>query len=73
MSNIEVDTLPETNVELIIHKSDLTRVALGQTSLDELLKSGQAGIKGDAELIGKLAASLDEFDGMFEILPMPNK
>ncbi|MGR5091809.1 alkyl/aryl-sulfatase [Vibrio maritimus] len=73
MSNIEVETLPLTNVELVINKADLTRVALGQTTLDELLKSGQAGIKGNAELIGQLAASLDEFDGMFEILPMPTK
>jgi len=73
MSNIEVETLPLTNVELVINKADLTRVALGQITLDELLKSGQAGIKGNAELIGQLAASLDEFDGMFEILPMPTK
>ncbi|MGR5296588.1 alkyl/aryl-sulfatase [Vibrio mediterranei] len=73
MSNIEVDTLPKTDVELIVHKADLTRIALGQTTLEALLKSGQAGIKGDGELIGKLAATLDEFDGMFEILPMPTK
>jgi uncharacterized sulfatase len=73
MSNIEVDTLPKTDVELIVHKADLTRIALGQTTLEALLKSGQAGIKGDGELIGKLAATLDEFDGMFEILPMPSK
>jgi uncharacterized sulfatase len=73
MSNIEVDSLPKTDVELIINKSDLTNIALGKTTLAKLLESGQAGLKGNGEHIKGLAASLDSFDGMFEILPMPNK
>ncbi len=73
MSNIEVDSLPQTDVELIINKSDLTNIALGKTTLAKLLESGQAGMKGNGEHIKGLAASLDSFDGMFEILPMPNK
>ncbi|WP_257279564.1 MULTISPECIES: alkyl/aryl-sulfatase [unclassified Endozoicomonas] len=71
MSNIEVETLPETDVELVIQKTDLTKMALGQTSLKALLKSGDAEIKGNVELIEKLSATLDDFDGMFEIIPMP--
>jgi uncharacterized sulfatase len=73
MSNIEVDSLPKTDVELIVNKSDLTNIALGKTTLAKLLESGQAGVKGNGEHIKNLAASLDSFDGMFEILPMPNK
>lgn len=73
MSNIEVDSLPKTDVELIVNKSDLTNIALGKTTLAKLLESGQAGLKGNGEHIKGLAASLDSFDGMFEILPMPNK
>jgi uncharacterized sulfatase len=73
MSNIEVDSLPKTDVELIINKSDLTNIALGKTTLAKLLESGQASLKGNGEHIKGLAASLDSFDGMFEILPMPNK
>ncbi|TFH89929.1 alkyl/aryl-sulfatase [Vibrio ouci] len=73
MSNIEVEKIPAVDVELIIHKSDFTRVVLGETTLDELVKSGQAGIKGDASLIKQLGGSLDKFDGLFEILPMPTK
>ncbi|GLP97105.1 alkyl/aryl-sulfatase [Paraferrimonas sedimenticola] len=73
MANIQVDQLPTTDVTLEISKADLTKVVLGQVTLEELLKSGEAKVKGNGELIGKLAATLDEFDGMFEILPMPTK
>ncbi|MCP3699321.1 MAG: hypothetical protein GY920_12310, partial [Aliivibrio sp.] len=59
--------------ELIINKADFTKVVLGETTLEALFKSGQAGVKGDASLLEKLAGSLDNFDGMFEILPMPSK
>ncbi|MFM2587265.1 alkyl/aryl-sulfatase [Vibrio sp. TBV020] len=73
MSNIEVEKIPAVDVELIINKSDFTRVVLGETTLDKLVTSGQAGIKGDAPLIKQLGGSLDKFDGLFEILPMPTK
>ncbi|MCE2572365.1 alkyl/aryl-sulfatase [Motilimonas eburnea] len=73
MANIQVDELPKVDFELIIDKADFTKVVLGQTTLDELFKSKQASVKGDAALLGQLAATLDKFDGMFEILPMPTK
>ncbi|WP_163391889.1 alkyl/aryl-sulfatase [Enterovibrio norvegicus] len=73
MANIEVDEMPDVDFELIIHKTDFTKVVLGETSLESLLKSGQAGVKGDVELLSKLAGTLDDFDGLFEILPMPKK
>jgi len=73
MSNIEVEAIPAVDFELIINKSDFTQVVLGQTTLKALFESGQAGVKGDASLLDKLAGSLDKFDGMFEILPMPTK
>ncbi|WP_261817511.1 alkyl/aryl-sulfatase [Vibrio gallicus] len=73
MANIEVDKLPQVDVELIINKGDFTKVVLGKTTLQQLVSSGEASIKGNAELIGQLSATLDEFDGLFEILPMPTK
>lgn len=73
MANIEVDKLPKVDFELIINKADFTKVVLGETTLEALFKSGQAGVKGDASLLEQLAGSLDKFDGMFEILPMPSK
>jgi alkyl sulfatase BDS1-like metallo-beta-lactamase superfamily hydrolase len=73
MSNIEVDELPQTDVTLEISKSDLTKIVLGKTTLADLIDSGEAKVNGDVQLLAKLAATLDEFDGMFEILPMPTK
>lgn len=76
MSNISVtelgleDNLPKLDTQLIVNKSDLTRVLLGETSLDKLVEAGQAGIKGDAANIKQLASALDQFDGKFEILPL---
>lgn len=73
MANIQVDKLPKTDVTLSISKSDLTQVVLGKTTLDKLVKEGKANLEGDAQLIKALSECLDEFDGLFEILPMPNK
>lgn len=73
MANIQVDKLPNTDVTLSISKSDLTQIVLGKTTLDKLVKEGKANLKGDAQLIKALSECLDEFDGLFEILPMPNK
>ncbi len=73
MANIQVDKLPKTDVTLSISKSDLTQMVLGKTTLDKLVKEGKANLKGDAQLIKALSECLDEFDGLFEILPMPNK
>ncbi|WP_413112193.1 alkyl/aryl-sulfatase [Thaumasiovibrio sp. DFM-14] len=73
MSNIEVEKLPAVDFELVINKTDFTSLVLGETTLEALLESGKASVKGEGELISQLAATLDEFDGLFEILPMPNK
>ncbi|GAL10277.1 alkyl sulfatase [Vibrio astriarenae] len=77
MSNINITELgleqsmpTEIDTQIIVHKADLTRVLLGETTLDQLVESGQAGIKGDAENIKALASVLDQFDGKFEILPL---
>lgn len=73
MANIEVDTLPRTDVTLTISKGDLTELVLGNSDLDSLLSSGAAQLEGDDELLESLMASLDSFDGLFEILPMPQR
>lgn len=73
MANIQVEELPQTDVNISIKKSDLTKVVLGQATLESLVEAGDVVIDGNGELLQKLAGSLDEFDGMFEILPMPTK
>ncbi|AUW05639.1 alkyl/aryl-sulfatase [Vibrio campbellii] len=73
MANIQVDELPTTDVTLQISKADMTAMVLGQATLDDLLKSGKAKLTGNAKLVTQLVSTLDDFDGMFEILPMPAK
>ena len=73
MANIAVEKMPTTDVELVINKSDMTDMVLGKASLEQLVKAGKVTINGNADLINQLTASLDDFDGMFEILPMPTK
>ncbi|MDF2155377.1 alkyl sulfatase dimerization domain-containing protein [Vibrio sp. CAU 1672] len=73
MANIQVAELPKTDVTLSIRKADLTQMVLGKTTLDELVESGKASLKGNGELLKPFAEALDHFDGMFEILPMPTK
>lgn len=65
-----IDTIPSLDTQLIIHKSDLTRVLLAEVTLAELVESGVAGIKGEASNIQDLASVLDKFEGNFEILPL---
>lgn len=73
MANISVEKMPETDVELVINKNEMTELVLGKVSLDQLVKAGKVKINGDADLITQLTLALDDFDGMFEILPMPTK
>ncbi|MCG9647676.1 MBL fold metallo-hydrolase [Vibrio brasiliensis] len=73
MANIAVEKMPTTDVELVINKSDMTDMVLGKASLEQLVKAGKVTIKGNADLINQLTKALDDFDGMFEILPMPTK
>lgn len=73
MANIEVQELPNTDVTLTITKADLTQIVLGKSTLEALVKSGAAKVEGNGQLLQQLAGTLDDFDGMFEILPMPTK
>lgn len=73
MANIAVDKMPETDVSLVISKNEMTELVLGKVSLEQLVKAGKVKINGDVGLITQLTQVLDDFDGMFEILPMPTK
>ncbi|WP_218638749.1 alkyl/aryl-sulfatase [Shewanella sp. UCD-KL12] len=53
-----------------INKADLASVMIGETTLAELLKSKQAGIKGQQDFIQQIMPTLDTFSPLFEILPI---
>lgn len=72
MANIQVVELPKTDVTVTMAKTDMTKVVLGKTTLEKLVKDGAATIEGDQEQLSQLIGALDEFDGLFDILPMPN-
>ncbi|QFT13122.1 alkyl/aryl-sulfatase [Vibrio sp. THAF190c] len=63
-------SIPALDTEIIIHKADLTKVITGETTLEALFESGQAGLRGDAKNLQDLASSLDKFDMKFDILPL---
>ncbi|MGF1698195.1 MBL fold metallo-hydrolase [Vibrio lamellibrachiae] len=63
----------DADATLHVNKADLTQILLGQTTMADLLKSGKAGITGDATVLEKLKQSMVRFDDKFEIVPRPAK
>ena len=76
---IEMDNATMTNLEgflsdapdltLTINRTDLEKTMAGEVSLEEQIASGVATVEGDVTILGKLAATMVEFDPMFELLP----
>nr|WP_098414526.1 alkyl sulfatase dimerization domain-containing protein [Vibrio sp. ES.051] len=71
MSSIQVEEVPNVDVSVILDKVDLTSIVLGENTLEQLVEQGKVTLKGNTTLLDDLNDSLDKFDGMFEILPMP--
>ncbi|MFC5077791.1 Metallo-beta-lactamase superfamily protein [Vibrio thalassae] len=70
VSELNLDLPEQVDTQLIIHKTDLTRVLVGEVTLQKLVEDGIAGIRGDANNIAALAATMDEFALGFEIVPL---
>ena len=70
MSNIKLDK-PSKEADTTITSDDdgFAKILLGQATLLDLTESGQASLKGDATVLGKLVATLVIFDEEFEIVP----
>jgi uncharacterized sulfatase len=64
------DSMPKLDTEIIVNKADLTKVIIGETTLQALFESGQAGLRGDANNLNELVGTLDQFDMKFDILPL---
>lgn len=69
LNNVKTEQLRQADATVTINQADVTKLQLGATSLDQLLTSKQAEITGDQSVLGKLMASLVEFDSAFEIVP----
>ncbi|MCK6262289.1 MBL fold metallo-hydrolase [Vibrio sp. ZSDE26] len=74
LNNVMTTELNENaDATLHVNKADLTKILLGQATMAELLKSGSAGITGDATVLEKMKQSMVRFDDKFEIVPRPAK
>ncbi len=71
LTAIQTDSIEKADTSLYLHKADMTRIISGETTLQALFESGQAGIKGDVESFQKMATSIDKFTPDFDIVPMP--
>lgn len=73
LNNVQVEELIDgADATLSINKSDINRLLLGQTTLDKLMKSKQAGINGDASILKTLNDISVDFDSQFEVVPRPD-
>ncbi len=69
LTNIRGFSADDADATLTIDRADLVPVMMRQTTLAAQLLSGKARIEGDATVLVKLAASLVQFEPMFEIMP----
>ena len=69
LSNIKLDK-PSKEADTTITSDDdgFAKILLGQATLLDLTESGQASLKGDATVLGKLVATLVIFDEEFKIV-----
>lgn len=69
LTNIEGFQAPNPDLMLTINRADLEQVMAGRKTLEAQIADGTARIQGDAAVLGKLAATMVDFDPRFEILP----
>ena len=73
LTNVRGYTAGDAELTLIINRSDLDRIFLGQTKLAELVEGGIAGAKGDLAVIERLMSYQVEFDRTFQMVPGAGK
>jgi alkyl sulfatase BDS1-like metallo-beta-lactamase superfamily hydrolase len=69
LTNIEGFQAEKPDLTLTINRSDLELTMMGVKKLEDQLKDGTAKAEGDVSILGKLAATMVEFDPRFEVMP----
>ncbi len=74
LENATLTNLPgflaaKPDLTLTINRSDLEKTMAGEKALDAQIKDGTAKVQGDVSVLGKLAATMVDFDPRFEIMP----
>lgn len=69
LTNIQGFQAEKPDLTLTIKRSDLELTMMGVKKLEDQLKDGTAKAEGDVSILGKLAATMVEFDPRFEVMP----
>jgi alkyl sulfatase BDS1-like metallo-beta-lactamase superfamily hydrolase len=69
LTNIEGFQAEKPDLTLTINRADLELTMMGQKSLETQIAEGKATVDGDISILGKLAATMVDFDPRFEIMP----
>jgi alkyl sulfatase BDS1-like metallo-beta-lactamase superfamily hydrolase len=69
LTNIQGYQAPKADLTLTINRSDLELTMMGAKSLEAQIAEGKATVDGDVSILGKLAATMVDFDPRFEIMP----
>jgi alkyl sulfatase BDS1-like metallo-beta-lactamase superfamily hydrolase len=69
LTNIQGFQADKADLTLTINRADLELTMMGAKRLEDQLKDGTAKAEGDVSILGKLAATMVEFDPRFEVMP----
>lgn len=69
LTNIEGYLADNPDLTLTINRKDLEQTMMGAKKLEEQIADGTCKVEGDVSILGKLAATMVDFDPRFEILP----
>ncbi|MFG0283374.1 MAG: alkyl/aryl-sulfatase [Phycisphaerales bacterium JB039] len=69
LTSIEGFLADDPDLTLTIDRSDLEKTMLGIKTLEAQIADGTCQVDGDVSVLGKLAATMVDFDPRFEVLP----
>jgi alkyl sulfatase BDS1-like metallo-beta-lactamase superfamily hydrolase len=69
LTNIEGFLADDPDLTLTINRSDLEQTMMGAKTLEAQIASGACKAEGDLSILGRLAATMVDFDPRFEVLP----
>jgi len=69
LSNLPGFLAAKPDLTLTINRADLEQTMMGAKTLEAQIKDGTAKVDGDVTILGKLAATMVDFDPNFEIMP----
>ncbi|MDP2355723.1 MAG: alkyl sulfatase dimerization domain-containing protein [Beijerinckiaceae bacterium] len=69
LSNVQAFQAEKADLTMTINRSDLEQVMGGAKTLEAQIADGTAKVQGDVSILAKFAATLVDFDPLFQIMP----